>query len=80
MNALSNLSLSIDQQESGEIALTWLGVKGKTYQLQYSNNAMDYIPINDSIRAEKEGELTIYISPVNTELQTASFYRLECTP
>jgi len=80
LNTLSNLSLSIEQQESGEIALTWLGAKGKTYQLQYSSDAIDYISINDSIRAEKDGELTIYISPVDTGLQTATFYRLECTP
>lgn len=80
LNTLSNLSLSIDQQESGAIALTWLGVKGKTYQLQYSSDAINYISINDSIRAEKDGELTIYISPMNTGSQTAAFYRLECTP
>lgn len=80
LNALSNLSLSIDQQESGAIALTWLGVKGKTYQLQYSSDAINYTSINDSIRAEKDGELTIYISPMDTGSQTAAFYRLECTP
>ena len=80
LNSLSNLSLSIEMKQSGEIALKWLAVKGKTYQLQYSSNAIDYISINDSVRAEKDGELTIYISPENANLQTATFYRLECTP
>ena len=80
LNSLSNLSISIEMKQSGEIALKWLAVKGKTYQLQYSSNAIDYISINDSVRAEKDGELTIYISPENANLQTATFYRLECTP
>lgn len=81
LNRDSSLQLHIcASDEASQFELTWLGVKGKSYQLQSSSDLKEWSDEVEIIRPSVDGELSIPLPPGASGAVAPRWYRLELTP
>lgn len=78
LNPASNLKLFTRfEGEDSQLSLVWLGVKGKSYQLQSSIDLKEWSPEGEPMRPDADGELSVTVpQPANA----SGWYRIEMTP
>lgn len=81
LNGDSSLQLHIyASDEASQFELTWLGVKGKSYQLQSSSDLKEWSDEGEIIRPSVDGELSIPLPLGASGAIAPRWYRLKLTP
>lgn len=81
LNPASNLKIFTHfNGEESQLSLVWLGVKGKSYQLQSSIDLKEWSPEGEPIRPGADGELSIRVPLQAFDATPAGWYRIEMTP
>lgn len=78
LNPASNLKLFTRfEGEDSQPSVVWLGVKGKSYQLQSSIDLKEWFPEGEPMRPDADGALSVTVpQPANA----SGWYRIEMTP
>lgn len=76
-NPDSNLELSIQVQNNKTALLSWYGIKGKQYLIQFSNDLQTW-DLADTLRSDESG-MTQFSIPISSQ-QSPIWYRLQVIP